>query len=90
VLGHHLAPSDVQRVREACGIIAVVGGNTPAVDFVLEGLTVLQVANVFSGLFLSWCGDFPSHARPCICCGVYSCAVCAVREGISERRIQNN
>lgn len=30
------------RIREVCGIIAVVGGTAPACEYVLEGLTVLQ------------------------------------------------
>lgn len=35
----HVAP---RRVEAACGIIGVVGGSAPAVDYLLEGLTILQ------------------------------------------------
>jgi glucosamine--fructose-6-phosphate aminotransferase (isomerizing) len=38
-LGRHLQPPTA---AEACGIIGVVGGTAPAVDYILEGLSILQ------------------------------------------------
>jgi hypothetical protein len=45
LLQRHLCP-EAQSI-DVCGIIAVVGGTTPAVDFLMEGLTILQVTLLF-------------------------------------------
>jgi hypothetical protein len=45
LLQRHLCP-EAQSI-DVCGIIAVVGGSTPAVDFLMEGLTILQVPLLF-------------------------------------------
>ena len=41
LLASHLSPEEVS--RDACGIIAVIGGSAPASDYIMEGLTILQV-----------------------------------------------
>ncbi len=44
VIAAHVGPeSSATHAKVVCGIIAVVGGTNPAVDYVMEGLTVLQV-----------------------------------------------
>lgn len=64
VLGGHLAPVLLAPLP-ACGIIAVVGGSGPAVDYVLEGLTVLQVgpASVSLTRSFSFFADASSSLR---------------------------